>query len=328
MFFADKTVLVTGATGLIGSNLVNTLLASGARVIAVSRKVYESCFDDKILCEKRSQLVCVQGDISSMSTDYFDTAGAKKIDYVFHAASPIAGEVIKTSPLSVIQPNIFGLMNLFDASVKHCQKPRFIIFSSATVYGNVISAGNGTESCAFCEEQTESAESLSGLNAPYSESKRMAEVIAQSYVRQFDCDAVIVRPSYVYGYTKNIPNTAFYQFIQNVLNNRDVVLKSTIFTKRDNIHIDDVISALLLIAQKARSGDVFNISSNNTLSNYASIDAIARIIVSSANSLGKKCRLIVPDNTVIQNGAILDNTRLKNLGWEMNQSLEDGILVC
>lgn len=312
----DSVVLVTGATGLIGSNLVERLLDLGAYVIAVGRSKdkLEKCF---ALNPHYSRLNIIEHDMSQRLPDF-----KEKIDYIFHAASPIAGNIIKTNPVSVILPNLIGTLNCLDLLKNQEKKDgirgRIIIFSSATVYGM------DNSSRTVFEDDTTLADSLDAINAPYSESKRMIEVLAKAYSKEYNVSTVIARLAYVYGYTYFMPNTAFYEFIQDALHGRDIVLNSNCAPKRDNIYVKDAVEGLLAIAQYGKDGESYNVSSNGDGNNYLAVDELAHIIASNAKyNIRVTFSNIVPGDR--KPGICQNNDKIKELGWTVKYNIQSGI---
>ena len=315
--FENKVVLVTGATGLIGSNLVFRLLNCGAYIIAVgrSKSKLESCFATN---ENFSRIQLVEHDMSQPLDNIKD-----KIDYIFHAASPIAGSIIKENPVSVILPNIKGTINCLEYLKEQREKTgiegRLVLFSSATVYGV-----NNSLDREVLEENTELADSLDALNAPYSESKRMIEVIAKAYVKECSVSTVIARFAYVYGPTYFMPNTAFYEFVQNVLEGKDIILNSNNAQRRDNIYVDDAVNGVLHVALYGKDGESYNISSNGDGNNYLAIDELAKIIAQN----GEKIVSVSYKNEGHFDrtpGVRLNNDKIKNLGWNIQVDAQTGI---
>lgn len=314
--FENKKVLITGATGLVGRHLIKKLVDSGAHVIAVGRnkekleKVFSGLCDD-------SQIICVEGNISKVFP-----VDEQDIDYVFHAASPISGVEIRTIPVDTISANIDGIRNCLE-HLKMQGHGRLIVFSSATAYGNF----NLSEDITVTEDMTDKADALHTPNTPYSESKRMIEVLARAYQAQYGVDSVIVRIGYVYGYTNPRPNTAFYEFIGKAINGEDIVLNNSGMGRRDNIHVDDVIDGLMLVAEKGNGGEAYNISSNGDNDNFAAIDEIAEMIAEAANrATGKTIKAVIKHMEVERKpGMKMDNSKLKDLGWKVSVSLSEGI---
>jgi nucleoside-diphosphate-sugar epimerase len=317
-----KVFLITGATGLIGSRLVHRLLGmDNTYVIALSRN--ESKLNE--LFKKyigSDSFDYIAQDVSEhFELESILKGNSKHIDVIFHAASPISGATIQQYPLDVIKPNLNATLCLLDGLVKQQNKSgvngRIILFSSATVYGQATNS----DTCVK-ETDTATAERLDSVSAPYFESKRMVEVIARSYVKQHNIDAVIVRPSYVYGSAYYPPNTAIYEFISKALSGNDILLNSSGLGRRDNIYIDDVISGLLAVFDKGQTGEAYNISSGSELGNFAAIDEIAEKI-SKISNISVRYKEI--KNSSRLPGIILDNGKLKALGWNLKFSLDDGI---
>lgn len=318
--YDGKTVLVTGASGLIGSNLVERLLLfSGIHVIALGRNIarMERVFRRQL---RNPALKLMEHDVSVPLPPSLGV-----LDYVFHAAGPISGKIIRTEPVSVVSANLKGLVNCLDylerqKSDSGCNGT-LLVFSSATVYGN-----QHQEQVALGEQETMMAEVLDSPTAPYSESKRMVEVIARAYAAQYGLVVKIARFSYVYGYCEIAPATAFYEFIKKALNGEDLVFKQSGFARRDNIFIDDAVAGILHVCEHGTSGEAYNVSSNGEGGNFAAIDEIAAEISKSANADGvRNVRVIVPNSNVRGVGFLLDNTRLANLGWQVSTSLSDGV---
>lgn len=321
--------MITGATGLIGSNLVHALMADGKNhVIAVSRsesKLKQSF--ESYLTYKNFEYVAQDFAQPFTLENLVYRKNRSPVNLIFHAASSVSRNTIIHTPLSIIRPNINAVQCLLDGLVQQeqesTQKGRIVIFSSITVYGS----GNHNDS-AVTEEQTAVAENLDGVTAAYSESKRMVEVITHAYIQEFDIDAVIARPSSVYGYTMFPPNTAFYSFIKAALSGEDIVMNKAGLNKRDNIYVDDVVKGLLLIAAKGLRGEAYNISCNSDLGNYAAIDEIAHTITEVVSQLyNKKISISYkePSTAAHPHGIRLDYSKLASLGWRPLVSLFEGI---
>ena len=312
-YFNHKTILITGATGLIGSNLVKRLLQypdNDMILVGRSKEKLEKVFGH------HERIRLVEHDIS---TPFLEGLG--HIDCIYHAASPISGGTIQNEPVSVIKANLDGTLYCLEYLKKQKNESggdgTMIVFSSATVYGSSID-----EDIKVDETMTKSAEDLDALIAPYSESKRMIEVMSRAYARQYGIDVKIARIGYVYGYTPILPRTALYDFLKIVGRGENIVFGKTGFGRRDNIYIDDVIEGLLYITAKGTSSESYNVSSAGDLENFASIDEMAQIIVDAANN-GTK--VIIQECNQRSGGVILNNTKLKNLGWSVKTSLIQGI---
>lgn len=320
--FSGKTVLVTGATGLIGSNLCYELLnKTAAKVIALSRS------KDKL--ERVFGEYLSDPNFTYIARDICEPLNiSERIDCIFHAASPISGAVISEQPVNVILPNIEGIKNCLEFLKNQEQKSgikgRIIVFSSATVYSDAAMSDRTVS-----EDDTESRSKINAPNAPYAESKRMSEVIANAYCKQYGVDAVIARIGYVYGYCKELPNTAFYSFMKTALAGQDITINNPSMARRDNIYIDDVISGLFTVYEQGTSGEAYNVSSAGEKYNFAAADEMACVIADIVNKekLSEKPVSVkyLSEADSRQSGIILCNDKLKSLGWAPKYSLYDGI---
>lgn len=321
MELKNKRILITGATGLIGSNLAERLLQDGNTLYVTGRnkKKLDTTFADFL---NTGQLHTVEHDASEPIP-----VEIKDIDFIFHAAGPMERDVVMNKPVSVIMPNIIGTINCLEFLKKQEEesgkKGRMIVFSSVTVYANPTN-----EDYTAVESDTTHAISLDQPYACYAESKRMAEVIAQSYRRQYGIDIVIARFSTVYGYCKNIPNTAFFEFIHKALAGEDIILNGSGMPRRDNIYVDDAVEGLVVMAERGISGEAYNISSNGDLGNFAAIDEIAeQIAEATSTNYGNKPVSIIkpPYNGERKPGLILSNEKLKALRWQTSTKHIEGL---
>ncbi len=319
--FKNKTVLITGATGLIASHIVDKLMNQGdVRVIALSRS--EQKLSTGFKEYKNNPLFSyIAQDISNpISID-------EHVDYIFHAAGPMEGKIIRERPMDVINPNIIGLINCLEFVRKQKEgygnSGRVVLFSSVTVYGNISEV-----EITVSENFTRVTDNLDAISAAYSQSKRMIEVIALAYARQYDIDVIIPRFATVYGPTRFMPDTAFFEFIRKGILGENISLNNSNLPRRDNIYIDDAVEAVLTVAAKGKNMEAYNISSNGELGNYASVDEIAEVVVNVSNKLfGRSIKVNYKTDDVGKRspGFKMSNEKLKNLGWCTSTSIEDGI---
>lgn len=324
--FAGKTVLITGATGLIGSHIVDKFMSmKDVNVIALGRSAgkIENGFAEYL---SSNMFNYIEQDISKPLNIPNVT-----IDYIFHAAGPMENKIIVNTPLDVINPNIYGTQNCLEylrkQEIEKKVKGRIVIFSSVTIYGNI-----SNDDIVVNEVDTAVTEKLDTTGEPYSQSKRISEVIARAYHRQYGTDIIIARFATVYGDTRFLPDTAFFEFIRKATSGKDIVINSSGAKRRDNIYIDDVISALICLIEKGKSGEAYNISSNGELGNFAAIDEIAKVVVEIANkkvnvNRAKKSELYYKTamSANREPGVILDNDKIKALGWSLDTDLETGV---
>jgi len=321
-----KVFLVTGATGLLGSNIIEKLLyMDNVFIIALShnklklKKMFDK-YDD-------ASLIYVEKDMR-FPFDLHSILFNHPVDAVFHAAGPMSYKMINESPVDVINPNLIALTSILEGLVtqKHDLgiSGRVVIFSSVTVY-NGSNKGNDI---IVNESDTNCSNGLDETYAVYSESKRMSEIIAKAYAKQYSIDIVIARLSTVYGATLFPPETAFFEFINNALLCKDIYIKNADLPKRDNIYIDDAVKGLFTILEKGKTGEAYNISSGGRFDNFSSIDEIAEIIAKITNEVFKKEIKVIyesPKSQFRKPGIILDNRKLESIGWKLSIGLYDGL---
>jgi nucleoside-diphosphate-sugar epimerase len=236
--------------------------------------------------------------------------------YIIHAASNASPNFFVSNPVEIIKANIWGVDNLMQYGMKHGLK-RFLFVSSGEIYGQ----GDGRK---FTEEYSGYVDCLLTRSC-YPSSKRAAENLCVAYSAEYGIESVIARPCHIYGpnFTES-DNRAYAQFIRNVLNGQNIVLKSTGEQFRSWCYVVDCVSALLYILLKGENQNAYNIadeSSNISIRSLA--ESIARI--GNVNVV-----FDLPSDTEIRGfnkvtKSIYDTSRLKALGWLPFVHIEEGL---
>ena len=314
----DKSVLLSGATGLLGSFLVDVLLHKNS--YGLNCKVYALGRTQK---KAEVRFIKWWGDESLVFLPYninksFVRDDIGTVDYVFHLASNTHPVQYATDPIGTINTNIIGLRNMLDFAVKH-EATRFAFASSNEIYGenrgDVEMFDEGY--CGYIDPNT--------LRAGYPESKRCGEALCQAYKTQKGLDIVIPRFTRSYGPTMLLTDTkAISQFIRKGIAGEDIVLKSAGTQNYSYTYMADAIYGLLTVILCGENGEAYNIAdegSNITLKD------LAKII---ADHSGKQVVFEIPD-AVEEAGyskatkALLDGSKLKALGWEPFYTIQNGI---
>jgi len=305
-------VLVTGATGLIGSALVDTLLTATAtcHVYATCRnleqgKVRFARYDD---CPRLHLLTY---DVT------LPLAGDTCYDYIIHAASPASPNSFSSQPVEVMMANILGVRHLLDYGLKHGMK-RMLFVSSGEIYGE----GDGR---AFTEKDSGYID-CNTSRACYPTSKRAAETLCASYATEYHADVVIARLCHTYGpgFTDN-DNRVYAQFLRNVLRGEDITLKSQGQQMRSWIYVADAVSAILHILLKGEKGEAYNVA------NPQSCITIRQLAELTASLAGRKVHLDIPQDDLHQGNttpitcATFSTEKLQALGWQPQYSMEEGL---
>lgn len=314
----DRSVLISGATGLVGSFFVDVLMFKNAKglnctVYALSRNAQKaivrfSKWDNNPL------LQFVSYDINKpFVRDDFGT-----IDYVIHMASNTHPMQYSTDPIGTITTNIIGLQNMLEFAVIH-NATRFTFTSSNEIYGeNRGDVEFFTEDyCGYINSNT--------MRAGYPESKRCGEALCQAYKAQKGLDVVIPRPTRSYGPTMLMSDTkAVSQFIKKGITGEDIVLKSEGMQYYSYSYVADTVSGLLYVLMKGKSGEAYNIADEKS-------DILLKDLASTiAGITGRRVVFEIPDvveaagySTATK--ARLDGNKLKQLGWKANYGIVSGM---
>lgn len=295
-------ILVTGATGLIGGCLIETLMLNPNRdyhVYASGRNEERALKRFKSFSEDASFHFVKYDVMKSLESNV-------RFDYIIHAASNASPYFFAISPVEVIKSNIDGVAHLMEYGLAHSMK-RFLYISSGEVYGE----GDGRE---FSEEYSGYVNPISPRSC-YPSSKRAAETLCVSYASEYGADVVIARPCHTYGpYFTEQDNRVYAQFIRNVLRGEDIVMKSTGEQFRSWCYVVDCVSALLHILLKGENCQAYNIADENS---NITIKELAEII---AKIGGRKVVIDLPDadekrgfNVVTK--SVFSTQKLESLGW-------------
>ena len=305
-------ILVTGATGLIGGCLVETLMMNLER----DYQVYSSGRN-----EERARLRFKEwADDEAFHFIRYDVLkpldSDVKFDYIIHAASNASPNFFVQKPVEVIKSNIDGVAHLMDYGLEHGMK-RFLYVSSGEVYGE----GDGR---VFTEDYSGYVNPMSPRSC-YPSSKRAAETLCVSYAAEYGVDVVVARPCHVYGphFTEQ-DNRVYAQFIRNVLRGEDIVMKSTGEQFRSWCYVVDCVSALLHILLKGENGQAYNIADPQS---NISIRELAETIASIA---GRKVVIDLPSDVEkrgfnVVTKSVFSTEKLGSLGWLSLFNTKEGL---
>jgi nucleoside-diphosphate-sugar epimerase len=303
----EGNILITGATGLIGSCLVDLLMRhSFCHIYAMGRNSQraEQRFADYW---QQPRFHFIRHDIcqSLECTENFH--------YIIHAASNASPNFFQQSPVEVMKSNLNGLCQLVEYGLSHHMQ-RMLYVSSGEVYGE----GDGS---VFSEQSSGYIDILSP-RACYPSSKRAAETLCASYCQEYGAQIVIARPCHTYGpYFTESDNRVYAQFIRNILNDEDIVMKSRGEQFRSWLYVVDCAVAMLLLLTKGNSGEAYNVA--NEESNIT-IRQLAEEIAKIGN---KKVVFDLAENgnTTPITKAVFSTEKLNQLGWKPLFSIEEGL---
>lgn len=315
---SGRTVLISGATGMIGSFLIDVLMYKnqtdrlGCKIYALGRNKakletrfarYLNALDFKYSCSDINQEVKVDEEA---------------IDYILHLASNTHPVEYSTDPIGTIITNVIGTYNLLELAVEK-KTSRFVFASSVEIYGE--NRGDveqfDEKYCGYINCNT--------LRAGYPESKRCGESLCQAYIRQKDVDAVILRLPRTFGPTMQMSDSkAIAQFIKKAIAKEDIVLKSEGNQLYSYAYVADVAAGILYGLFNGICGEAYNVADNQC---DITLKDLAEFI---AQYVGKKVIFELSDEeervgyskaTV----AILDSSKLQHTGWKIKHNIETGV---
>jgi CDP-glucose 4,6-dehydratase len=310
MDWEGKNVLVTGATGFIGSWLTKSLVEKNANLVVLIRDYFPSSplFHDgtypKVNAAKGDLID--YGTIRRIFNEY-------EVDTCLHVAAQPIVTIANRNPIPTFQTNIEGTWNILEVSRKCETLERLVITSTDKVYGE-------PSELPITEEHP--------LNAsyPYDTSKACADILARTYSVTYGLPIGITRCCNIYGggdlnFSRIIPET-----VKAVISNRNPVIRSDGTPVRDFIYIEDVVNAYLTLAEnlskKSIQGEAFNFGSNSPIN---ILDLVNKIIEVSGKKIKPEVRGKKKPHAEIDEQYLSSKKAKKILGWEPKVSLEKGL---
>lgn len=303
--FIGSSVLITGATGLLGSLMVKSISHYAGTVYACCRSTtkFESVFEGYT-----KNIIPVFSDITDLSiSDY-------KLDYIIHAANPTDSKSFVEKPVDTITIAVEGTNHLLSQSIKKALKG-FIYLSSLEIYGsfpdydkikNVTEADYG-----YLEPVA--------VRSSYSESKRLVETLCKSYQSQYDIPVKIARLCQTFGAgVRYNDNRVFAQFARSVIEGKDIILKTKGETVRNYCYTTDAVAGILTVLTYGTVGGVYNVANMNTAISIADMaDLFCRLYPESkskvAFDIAEDAGKLGYNPTV---KILLDSSKLEKLGWK------------
>lgn len=301
--FDEKTVLVTGATGLIGKLCVKSLLNSGynTQVIALVRDGEKA----KNLFGESKRLFFLIQDINQRISI------SRKVDYIIHAASTTSSKDFVEKPVETIYTALNGTRNILEFA-KNKRIESMVYLSSLEVYG-----------VNDFEDVTENSYGYIDILNPrssYSESKKMVETMCISYGSEYGVPVRIARLAQTFGAgVAKSDNRVFAQFAKAVINKENIVLHTKGETKRNYCYTTDAVRAIFTILTKGENNNAYNVANKNT---YCSIADMA-LLLENENT---KIVYQIDDVNRGYNPTVkikLNTNKLNSLGWEAKIGIKE-----
>lgn len=310
MNWKDRSTLVTGAGGFIGSHLVEALVGRGARVRAFVR--YNSRGDVGLLSllpvAKGEGLEIIAGDLRD---PYSVAEACRGVSHLFHLGALIAIPYSYLHPRQVVETNVLGTLNVLMAA-REAGVERVIHTSTSEVYGTA-------RMVPISEDHP-----LQG-QSPYSASKIGADKLAESFYCSYDLPVVTIRPFNTYG-----PRQSARAVIPTIITQalvRDVMYLGALTPRRDYTYVEDVVDGFLKVAETDGAiGQTINIGSGQEIS----IGDLAQKIISL---IGRNVKIATDEQRLRPERSEVrrlwaDNRQARDLlNWSPRTSLDDGLLM-
>ena len=303
----NHSFLVTGATGVIGTIFVKTLLKRNKRIkfILPVRSI-----------EKGKRIFGEDNNITFIQTNIENFNYEERVDYVIHAASPTKSKFFVDFPVQTLDTSILGTKQVLE----YCAKKNIlsmVYLSSMEMYG-VLDKNSAIE---------EDLGYINPLNerSSYSEGKRVCELYSYSYFKEYNVPVKIARVAMTFGAgILASENRVYTAFCDSILKKEDIVLKSKGDTIINFSYTTDTILGILKILTEGQNGEAYNIVGNPT-----NMD-IKKCAIWLADSYGNGQVNVVFDipktnaGFAPSNSIILSNKKLKSIGWEPQVDIKEG----
>ena len=322
-FFDNKTIFITGATGLIGFNIVSSLLhysknnKNAPQIIALVRnidkakKMYSNIYNANLR-------FCVNDIINKINYD-------GKVDYIIHTASETSSKVFVENPVKTINTSIIGTKNILDFA-KEKDIKSMVYLSTMEIYGENLNDEKISENNYFILDNLK-------VRSSYPESKRMCENLCIAYLSEYNVPVKIVRLTQTFGPGVTYEDKrVFAEFARCVIEKKDIVLHTIGETKRSYLYTADAVTAIFTILLYGKNGEAYNAANENT---YCSIYEMAELVANSFSEKNIKVKIVCENvnnfgyaPTVKLN---LDTSKLRSLGWKPKLHLKemyDRLITC
>lgn len=310
----SSSILITGANGLIASNIVDVLMYFN-EVYKLKNHIFALCRSEE-KAEKRFSQYLEDSEFQILSQDICDFHMEQACDYIIHAASNAHPLAYSTKPVETMKTNIIGTMKILEYAWMNGVK-KIVYVSTSEVYGE-------NQGDRLVESEYGRVNTLNPRSC-YSESKRCAETFCACYCREKKLDISIVRPGYIYGAQITEDNSrADAQFLRDVISGKNIVMKSEGRQRRSYCYVADSVSAIFYTMVYGKCGEAYNIANCDS---EASIREYAQTL---AEQGGVELQFEIPSDvekkgySVVKNSLMSDN-KLRKLGWIPQYDLSHGV---
>jgi UDP-glucose 4,6-dehydratase len=312
-----QNLLITGGCGFIASNFINIYFNKNKDIkIYNLDAMYYCASEDNVKEEIRNdpRYKFIKGNICSYDL-LWHILNEYKIDSVIHFAAQSHVQNSFNESLQYTNDNIVGTHTLLETCRRYGKIKRFIHVSTDEVYG---------ESMLEEEEKQKTEESILCPTNPYAATKAGAELIAQSYYHSFKLPIIITRGNNVFG-PNQYPEKLIPRFIKLLRENKKVTIQGDGSNVRAFLHAFDVADAFILILEKGKIGEIYNIGSHDE--NEYTVLEVAKILIKMIKQNENYNDYIeyIEDRPFNDKRYYISNKKLKDLGWDAKINFLDGL---
>ena len=313
-----ENLFVTGGAGFIGSNFINEFGKKYPKINIINFDALYYCADENNVDEEirnRSNYKFIEGNLQSYDLLKY-IFKEHKITHIIHFAAQSHVQNSFSDSLKYTADNVLGTHNLLEINRLHNPHLlKFIHVSTDEVYG---------ESKPIKDELYKTENSILCPTNPYAATKSNAELLAQSYSHSFNLPIVITRGNNVYG-PNQYPEKLIPKFIKLLNENKKVTIQGDGSCLRSFLHVSDTVKAFEVILDKGKIGEIYNIGCDDNME-YSVLDVAKKLIkiVKKTEDFDQWIEYI-PDRPFNDKRYYISNEKLKNLGWEIRVSFNEGI---
>lgn len=310
--FKNKTILVTGASGLIGTYLVYSLIDRNAQYAAGNNII--------VLARNKARLQEKFGAYSNITIIAQDVCARIKIagnlDYIVHAACDVQPKIVSLNPVGISKTVVDGTISVCELAIE--KEAKLICISSLGIFGRMI------ERKPYNDEMPVYLP-LHDSRYAYHEAKRMGEMLCASYHNQYGLEYSLLRMGRVYGPTMNLTDSAVLSmFIWDAVNGKDLILKSDGLQEYTYDYVGDVVSAIYYLMFKGNSIG-YNCGEGEEIENIKFGEIVQ--LIADANHVHLIREVTLDNNSKslqVVYSRLLSEELIK-LGWNKKYSIQNGI---
>ncbi|MCB0571003.1 MAG: dTDP-glucose 4,6-dehydratase [Phaeodactylibacter sp.] len=316
----EKTLLITGGAGFIGSHLVRLLIDKypNYHIVNLDKLTYAGNLENLRDIENRPNYTFVKGDITD-AEQIQGLFGQYGFDGVIHLAAESHVDRSIANPMSFIETNIVGTVVLLNAARFHWKQAEGKLFyhiSTDEVYGSLGDTGFFTEKTAY------------DPRSPYSASKASSDHLVRAYYHTYGLPVVVSNCSNNYG-PYQFPEKLLPLMINNIRDNKPLPVYGDGLYTRDWLWVEDHAAAIDLIFHKGRVGETYNIGGNNEWKNISLVHALCDImdeLLERPAGSSRQLITFVKDRPGHDRRYAIDASKLKHeLGWEPSVQAAEGL---